>query len=409
MNKVKDFFKKIALFFKSLFVSVNDKEPKLLTAVKKEGVQTALSSILCAIVGVFFGFLILLIIEPSEAFTGIKAILRNFLYWQEPKQRLSYFGDTIARAVPVIACGISVLFAYKTGLFNIGVAGQYCVGMCMCLVSAVAWKMPWIVSLLLAFVGGALWGAISGALKAFFNVNEVIACIMTNWIGLYLTNIVLADDSIKNPKILETVAVSDKCRLPNLGLDKLFGGNTHVTIAVLLVIVLAIVVDIILNKTTFGFELKATGNNKNAAKYAGMKEKRNIVLTMAISGGIAGIAASFFYLTGIAQWEFGTSVPSMGFDGIAVAFLGGLNPYGVIFAGYFVQHVTRGGTYLDTTYYNPEVAQLIIAIIIYLCAFMLFFKQFIQGRIKKSEDKKLRKQEKQLQSAIQEEKKEVQE
>ena len=99
----------------------------------------------------------------------------------------------------------------------------------------------------------------------------------------------------------------------------------------------------------------------------------------------------------------------MGFDGIAVAFLGGLNPYGVIFAGYFVQHVTSGGTYLDTTYYNPEVAQLIIAIIIYLCAFMLFFKQFIQGRIKKSEDKKLRKQEKQLQSAIQEEKKEVQE
>ena len=142
-----------------------------------------------------------------------------------------------------------------------------------------------------------------------------------------------------------------------------------------------------MNKTTFGYELKATGNNKYAAKYAGMKDKRNIILTMAISGALASLGAAFFYLTGIENFKTASSVPAMGFNGIAVAFLGGLNPIGVVIAGYFVQHITLGGSKIDTTYYNPQVADLMIAIIIYLCAFVLFFKQFMKKYLNKLTEK----------------------
>ncbi|MBO6284482.1 MAG: ABC transporter permease, partial [Pseudobutyrivibrio sp.] len=128
----------------------------------------------------------------------------------------------------------------------------------------------------------------------------------------------------------------------------------------------------------------ATGHNKEAAKYAGMNAKRNIMLTLLISGAIAGMAAGLFYLTGIEHYKIASSVPGMGFTGIAVAFLGGLNPIGTIFAGLFVEYITLGGQYLNTNYYNPQVAELMIAIIIYLCGFVLFFKTILNrpGKVK---------------------------
>ena len=142
-------------------------------------------------------------------------------------------------------------------------------------------------------------------------------------------------------------------------------------------IVIAVVLLIVLNKTTFGYELKATGHNKDAAKYAGMNAKKNIILTLVISGAIAGLAAALFYQTGIEHFKTSSSVPGMGFSGIAVAFLGGLNPIGAIVSGLFVEYITLGGQYLNTNYYNPQVADLMIAIIIYLCGFVLFFKTII--------------------------------
>lgn len=182
--------------------------------------------------------------------------------------------------------------------------------------------------------------------------------------------------------------------IPDIGLRNLFNGNKYITIAIPLCIIIAIVVLIVLNKTTFGYELKATGHNKYAAKYAGMKDKRNIIVTMAISGALAGLGAAFFYLTGFEVYKTtSTSVPAMGFNGIAVAFLGGLNPIGVVFAGYFIQHITIGGGYIDTRYYNPEVADLMISLIVYLCAFVLFFKQFLTKRLNKISEKRNTKKE----------------
>jgi len=147
------------------------------------------------------------------------------------------------------------------------------------------------------------------------------------------------------------------------------------------------VVWIVLNKTKFGYELKATGYNYHAAKYCGMKENRNIILTMMISGALAGMGAALLYLTGIEEWETTiSSVPAMGFNGIAVAFLGGLNPIGSILAAYFIQHITLGGGNVDLSVYCAQISGLISSLIIFLCAFVGFFRYAIQNHLRKRDE-----------------------
>ena len=175
--------------------------------------------------------------------------------------------------------------------------------------------------------------------------------------------------------------------MPSLGLSKIFGNNQYVTLGVPLSIIIAILIYIILERTQFGYELRATGNNKNAAKYAGMKEKRNIIVTLIIGGALAGMGAALLYLTGIEEWSCSqSSVPGMGFNGIAAAFLGCLNPIGAILSSFFIQHITNGGGYLDKTLYSAQISDLISAIIIYLCGFVLFFKTYMNRRGAKRED-----------------------
>ncbi len=341
---------------------------------KKPGFQTLLASIVCAILGIILGFIILLLMNPAHAAEGMFAILRNFFKYSDNATNLMYYlGSTLVKSVPVILCAEAILFAYKTGLFNIGAAGQYTVGIIASLYTAIALQWNWFFCVLAAVAAGALWGCICGFFKAYCNVNEVIAGIMLNWIGLYLCNIVLGLPVCMNKTKSETFNVQGSSLLPTF-LKSLFGNNQYMTIAVPLTVIVAIALLLILNKTTFGYELKATGHNKDAAKYAGMNAKRNIILSLVISGAISGLAAGFYYLTGIEHYKISSSVPGMGFSGIAVAFLGGLNPIGAIFAGLFVEYITLGGQYLNTNYYNPQVADLMIAIIIYLCGFVLFFK-----------------------------------
>ena len=160
-----------------------------------------------------------------------------------------------------------------------------------------------------------------------------------------------------------------------------------------LAVIMAIVLWVVLAKTKFCFELKATGMNKNAAKYCGMKEKRNITVTMMIAGGLAGLGAAAFYLSGIETWMVQqTTVPGMGFNGIAAAFLGGLNPIGTIFSSYFIQHITSGGSYVDKTMYCTQISDLISAFIIYLCGFVFFFKLWLNRYLDKRDEKKAAKE-----------------
>lgn len=355
---------------------------------KRPGVQTLLASVLCAVLGIVIGFIILWFMNAEHASEGMGAILTNFFKYRvaSSKTLMKYMGSFLVNSVPVILCAEAILFAYKAGLFNIGAAGQYAVGIIASLYTSLALGWNWFFCLLAAIVAGGIWGLIAGIFKAYFNVNEVIAGIMLNWIGLYICNIILGGEACMNQSKSETYEISEvnpSGLLPGFMQD-FFGGNQYMTIAIPLTIIVAIVILVVLNMTTFGYELKATGHNKEAAKYAGMNAKKNIMLTLLISGAIAGMAAGLFYLTGIEHYKIASSVPGMGFTGIAVAFLGGLNPIGTIFAGLFVEYITLGGQYLNTNYYNPQVADLMIAIIIYLCGFVLFFKTILNrpGKVK---------------------------
>ena len=355
----------------------------------KNWIQTILSSLICILGGLVIGYLVLLIINPAGASTAIIAIVKSCLNYPQALQ-MKYFGQILVRTVPLLMCALSVLFAYKVGMFNIGVAGQYVAGACLGLYAALAWDLPWYLCLLLAAAAGALLGAISGALNTLCNVNVVISGIMLNWITLYLTNLLLTE--VKSPNSPYTLGLRGNnpgALIPDLGLGALFKNEKSVTLAIPLAILVCVIVWVVLNKTKFGYELKATGNNMHAAKYCGMKEKRNIILTMLISGALAGLGAGLIYLTGIEEWETTiTSVPAMGFNGIAVAFLGGLDPLGSILSALFIQWITLGGTFVDLTVYSPQISGLISSLIIYLCAFVAFFKFFIEAQLRKSQEKK---------------------
>ena len=356
---------------------------------KNNGVQSLLASLACVVLGLLIGYIVLLFINPNGAGEAIAAVMKNFLNYSKSATQAKYLGNTLVKTAPLLLCALSILFSYKVGLFNIGAAGQYCAGVALSLYAALAWGWGWLPCMLLAMLGGMVLGAVSGLLKSYCNVNEVISGIMLNWIVLYLTNMLLTN--VKEETSPYTFVLAHKnpsAVLPTLGLGSLLNDNQYVGLALPLSILAAVLVWVVLEKTRFGYELRATGNNKNAAKYCGMAEKRNIILTLVISGALAGMGAAMLYLTGYEQWQCSTSsVPGMGFNGIAAAFLGGLNPFGTILASFFIQHITAGGAYVDKTLYCAQISDLISALIIYLCGFVLFMKYAMNSAISKREEK----------------------
>ena len=363
-----------------------DKKQKLL---RNNAFQTVLASLICIAIGLLIGYIVLLIINPAGAGKAIVAIMKNFFYYPNAAAATKYFGTTLIKASALLMCALSVLFAYKAGLFNIGAAGQYCAGVALSLYAALGLGWSWLPCMLLAICGGAILGGISGLLKSYCNVNEVISGIMLNWIVLYLTNMLLTtvkEDASPYTKVL--AHINESAVLPSLGLGALFNNNQYVGLAIPLSVLMAILVWVVLEKTKFGYELKATGYNKNAAKYCGMAEKRNVILSLMISGALAGMGAAMLYLTGYEQWQCSTSsVPAMGFNGIAAAFLGGLNPIGTVLASFFIQHITAGGAYVDKSMYCAQISDLISALIIYLCGFVLFMKHAMNSYAAKREEK----------------------
>jgi len=338
---------------------------------KSNGFQSLLASLLCIVLGLFLGYLVLLVINPAGAGEAILTVVKNFLTYKKTSSQLKYLGNTLVKTAPLLMCSLSILFAYKVGLFNIGAAGQYCFGVALSLYAALGLGWSWLPCLLVAMAGGAVLGAISGVLKSYCNVNEVISGIMLNWIVLYLTNMLLT--TVKEAASPYTIVLANNnpsAVLPSLGLGALFNKNQYVGLAIPLSIVMAILIWIVLDKTRFGYELKATGFNRNAAKYCGMAEKRNVILSLVISGALAGMGAALLY-----------------FNGIAAAFLGGLNPLGTVLASFFIQHITAGGAYVDKSLYCAQISDLISSIIIYLCGFVLFMKHVMNSSIAKREEK----------------------
>jgi simple sugar transport system permease protein len=297
--------------------------------------------------------------------------------------------------------------AFKTGLFNIGAPGQYLMGTLATL--SIALSIPsgvlpgwliWLLAFLGGILAGALWGAIPGLVKAFLNINEVLACIMTNWIAANLVTWAFDVSNFKNMVegtksgyiykttyglVDGTYVDGAGIATAKLGLNKIFPGS-QINAGILVAIVLAIGVYILISKTTLGYELKACGANRHAARYAGIHDKRNIVLSMALAGGLAAAGASLYYLSGNTEffWSTYQSLPSTGFNGIPVALLALNNPIGVIFSAIFMAMLDIVGLQLtNLTAYNEYITDVIIAVIVYLSAFSLAIRMLIAGRVKK--------------------------
>lgn len=392
------------------------KEGRRLDSRRADSLKTVASSLISILIGIIFGGVLLFIVSlfnsdtmsPATAWEGFRIVLAGIFNTGRDldaggvltfgfNSRL--FGDMLFRATPLIMTGLSVALAYKTGLFNIGAPGQYLMGTMSAIVVALSLdtsKIPvglvWILAFLTAAVAGALWGCIPGFFKAFLNVNEVITSIMTNWIAANLVTIIFDNSKFRNMtdygKVGYTLKLnSNGVASPKMGLDKLLGGS-NANVGIVIAIVIAIFIYIMINKTTFGYELKACGSNKFAAKYAGMNEKRNIVLSMAIAGALSGIGAALYYLQGDIEffWNTSMTLPNEGFNGIPVALLAICNPIGTVFAGLFMAYLTISGNQLSAfTPYNEYMASIIVAVIVYLSAFSLFFKGLLDKKKKRAD------------------------
>ncbi|MEM5768464.1 MAG: ABC transporter permease, partial [Bacillota bacterium] len=292
-----------------------------------------ISSAVAIVIGLLVGLIVLIISNPSKAFDGLGWILGGSLQSSKDIGNVFYF------ATPIIMTGLSVAFAFRTSLFNIGASGQFIMGAFGAVLVGVhgtaLGSFQWVAALLAALLFGALWAVIPGVLQAYRNVNVVISCIMTNYIGMYLVNM-LVKATVFDTYTNRSMGVAPTANIPKLGLDKLFPGSS-INGGILIAILFAVLLYILLNKTTFGYELKACGFNRHASRYAGINEKKAIVLSMVISGAMAGVGGGLLYLAGSGKYIAVEDVLAVeGFAGISVALLGMSHPIGTLFAGLFV-------------------------------------------------------------------------
>ena len=374
-----------------------------------DGTKTVVASLLSILMGVIFGGVLLFVVALclkmplSSAWEGFRIVLGGVFNTGRDYDAGSVLtfginarlvGDMLFRATPLIMTGLSVALAYKTGLFNIGAPGQYLMGTAVSIIVALAIDtsvvpafLVWILAFLAAIAAGALWGCIPGLFKAYLNVNEVITSIMTNWIAANLVTLLFDGSNFINNVDFGKTGYTLKTATNGVATAKLglnFGGG-NANAGFLIAIVFAAAAYVVINKTTFGYELRACGSNKNAARYAGMNEKRNIVLSMAIAGGLSAAGAALYFLQGDVEfyWHTSMTLPATGFNGIPVALLASCSPIGCIFSGMFMAYLTISGSQLSTfTAYNEYIANIIIAVIVYLSAFTLFFKGLMSAKKK---------------------------
>lgn len=339
--------------------------------------RAILPSVLAALAGFLLGFLIMLFVNPQQALQGIGIILMGGF-----QKGAVGIGQTLYYATPIIMTGLAVGFAFKTGLFNIGASGQFMLGSFAAVYVGVTmtWlpgSIHWLVALLAAMLAGALWGLMPGLLKAVSNVSEVITSIMMNYIGMSLVNL-LIKATVYNKLKNETMPVAATANIPKWGLNQLFPYNS-MNGGILIAVVCAIVIYIVLNKTTFGYELKACGFNKNASLYAGINAKRNIIFSMMISGALAGIGGGLLYLAGSGKYiKVIDIIASEGFNGMSVALLGLSNPIGILIAGLFIAYIQVGGFNLQLLNYDQEIINIITAAIIYFSGFVIVFQSNVE-------------------------------
>jgi general nucleoside transport system permease protein len=333
------------------------------------GLKNLFTALAAAFLGLLAGALLMLAIgaNPIE---GFSYLFRGGL------MNVERIGNTLATATTLTLTGLAMAFAFRTGLFSIGASGQMLMGGLVSIALGLTLHLPkglmLPIILACAMLAGAVYGFIPGYLKARFNVHEVVSTIMLNWIAYW--TIYYTVPTYFKAEYLET----ESARIPEYAslkvpwLTHIFGGS-FINLGVFVAIGCAILTALVLSKTTLGFELKAVGFNRHAAEFAGINVPKNMALSLAISGALAGLAGATYYVGYAVNMQIGV-MPSQGMDGLAVALLGANSPVGVVLAALFFGVLHSGKGFMSAmTSIPPEIGDTIIAVIIYFAATSVLF------------------------------------
>lgn len=322
-------------------------------------------SLLSILLGLLVGAIVLLI-SGNSPIRAYGAMIDGI--FGKPK----YIVWTIIKATPYILTGLSIAFAFKTGLFNIGAEGQFIIGALVATLVGYSVNLPAIIhiplTIIAAAIAGGLWGSIAGFLKSKFGINEVIATIMLNWIAFYLSNFMVSNSFISVPNSEASVNIQDSASIGIDWMKGLVGPATSVNWGIVISIILVFVIWFVLTKTTLGFELRAVGNNKDAAEYAGIDVGKSILKSMAIAGLLAGVAGAIQVMGVTHNITVLAAQEGYGFDGIAVALIANSNPIGVIFSGLLFGAFKYGGVKMQSVGAPSEVINIVIGSIVFFIA-----------------------------------------
>lgn len=333
---------------------------------KKSFIDDAVKfSLLSILLGLLVGAIVL-VISGNSPIKAYGAMIEGII--GKPK----YIAWTIIKATPYILTGLSIAFAFKTGLFNIGAEGQFIIGALVATLVGYSVQLPAIIhiplTIILAGLAGGLWGSIAGFLKSKFGINEVIATIMLNWIAFYLSNFMVSNSFISVENSEASVNIQESASIGIDWLKGLVGPATSVNWGIIISIILVFVIWFVLTKTTLGFELRAVGHNKDAAEYAGIDVGKSILKSMAIAGLLAGVAGAIQVMGVTHNITVLAAQEGYGFDGIAVALIANSNPIGVIFSGLLFGAFKYGGIKMQSVGAPSEVINIVIGSIVFFIA-----------------------------------------
>lgn len=335
----------------------------------KKKFSLADNAILFSLISIVLGLIvgaIALVLAGEDPIVAYSAMIEGV--FGKPK----FIAWTIIRSTPLILTGLSIAFAFKTGLFNIGAEGQFIVGALVATMVGSGIELPAIIhiplTLLVAALAGAIWGGFAGWLKSKFGINEVIATIMLNWIAFYLSNFMIKSTWLARPNSEASISIHDSASIGIDWLTGLVGPATKVNWGIVISIILVLIIAFVLFKTTLGFELRGVGYNKFGAEYGGINVSSSIFKSMAIAGLLAGVAGAIQVMGVSNNITILAAQEGYGFDGIAVALIANSNPIGVIFSGLLFGAFKYGGTKMQAVGAPSEVVNIVIGSIVYFIA-----------------------------------------
>lgn len=346
--------------------------------------SNVLYTIIAIIAGLLIGAVFLMIagISPAVAYGKLFSSI-----FSKPK----YLVWTLVYASPLIFTGLSVAFSFRTGVFNIGAEGQFVIGGLVACVLGIVLKLPAglhaIVCLVAAAVAGCIWSLIVGILKVKRGIHEVLSFIMFNWIAFYLSNYVVNLPGIHrdSSEATQDVAASARLLMPEGLRSTLDCSNAHW--GIVLAVIAAVIIWVIIEKTTLGYKLKAVGFNSNGAEYGGIDANKSILTALGISGLLSGLGGAVQVLGMAGRLSQFAGQEGFGFEGITVALIGSSNPIGCIFSGLFYGAMKYGGSKLSIVKAPSEVVDIIMGCIVLLIAIAHVFKVFVLKAAKKKEAK----------------------